>query len=315
MLRRLEDESSVSHILYQSRDERGTVSLHDLTKTDGQCVPEIASVETCSRTFCVASPCKGNPNLVALPSQVESVSVVHDWRTPEKAAFALHGAGLSPSEDPATLRGHGMLTSLAFVESSNTLQLVCGMDSGTLFFHDLRMIRQRGIFNGDDAAAPPHSSIQLSKDPILSLDMAPSTAAEGSFLTIAGLAGDAAEQSEMKDPGTVAIVKSTLNNKSGKITTRLRGKLSTCQLDSGGKPGVSICRFRPTDGRPFAVGGWDYRLRIFDRASAKLLAILRGHTASVQAMDWSSDASTSGLLATGGSDGRIHLWRCFSQGA
>jgi WD40 repeat protein len=40
---------------------------------------------------------------------------------------------------------------------------------------------------------------------------------------------------------------------------------------------------------------------------------LRGHTASVTALDWAADASTSGLLATGGDDGRIYVWKCFAK--
>ena len=81
---------------------------------------------------------------------------------------------------------------------------------------------------------------------------------------------------------------------------------------AGGKPGVALCRFRPGDGRIFAVGGWDKRLRIFDRSAAAKsapLAILRGHIQSVNAMDWAPDAAESGLLATGASDGRIYVWR------
>ena len=68
--------------------------------------------------------------------------------------------------------------------------------------------------------------------------------------------------------------------------------------------------FRP-DGRVFAVGGWDHRLRIFGRTSSKPFAILRGHQESVTAMDWTGNAAFSGLLATGAGDGKVCIWRVF----
>ena len=83
---------------------------------------------------------------------------------------------------------------------------------------------------------------------------------------------------------------------------------------SAGKPGVSICRFRPQDGRLFAVGGWDRRVRLFDRTHGKPMAILRGHEDSVSAFDWSHDADTSGFLASSGRGTKIvNIWQCFGS--
>eukprot|EP00957_Ditylum_brightwellii_P138437 10551884-Ditylum_brightwellii.AAC.1 len=93
----------------------------------------------------------------------------------------------------------------------------------------------------------------------------------------------------------------------------IRNKVSTCEIgqeSAGGKPGVSTARFRP-DGRMFAIGGWDKRLRIYGRAQGNLLAILKGHEDSVNAVDWAEDSNVSGVLATGSGDGRILLWRVF----
>jgi WD40 repeat protein len=101
----------------------------------------------------------------------------------------------------------------------------------------------------------------------------------------------------------------------GEFTAQLRTRLPTSDSISSVvhsiKPGVAICRFRP-DGRMFAIGGWDKRLRIYDRTVPdRQLAILRGHGDSVTATDWAADATESGLLATGSSDGQVHIWRCF----
>ena len=119
-----------------------------------------------------------------------------------------------------------------------------------------------------------------------------------------------------KDQGTVSTIKVKLVDDSSAeddtscsfMKASIRAKTRTCSVDSGGKVGVSICRFRP-DGRVFAVGGWDHRLRIFGRSSSKPLAILRGHEESVTAMDWSDNAAVSGLLATGANDGRVCIYR------
>jgi WD40 repeat protein len=333
LLRRCEDTAEDSKIIYQTRNSNGTVSLHDMVAIDEGGVKSIASVDTNSETFCVASPCQGNANLVALPSQVETVATVHDWRTDSRSgpSVVVHcGGSSSPLDEYSGITKLGMLTSVALVqEPSSSLVLACGMENGSLFFHDLRMIRQ-GVFkvsSDHDTALANLCSIALSKDPILSLDLAisrqsspASNNVEASIVAIAGMAGDAAMQSDLSyaDRGTVAVVKSTLDTSSTTFvrTARLRARVATCNVDAptlAGKPGVSICRFRP-DARIFAVGGWDYRLRIFDRAGlADPLVILRGHEASVHGMDWSSDADSSGLLATGGADGLIHIWRCLSN--
>ena len=85
-------------------------------------------------------------------------------------------------------------------------------------------------------------------------------------------------------------------------------------LNQNGKPGVNICRFRP-DGRVFAVGGWDRRVRIYSRTNAKLVRILKGtHLSSVTTLDWvrsEDDLMSDGVLASGSEDGTISLWRAF----
>jgi WD40 repeat protein len=316
-------------VLYHTRDSNGTVSLHDLEGTsheDGRHLRTLVQFETHAQTFCAATPCRGNSNLLAMPLNEDSFATIRDVRvSPTSAPVALiHGAGMRDFSDPSLLRQHGMLTSLALSETGSTNAgrpiLGCGMESGTLFFHDLAMLRGNQGKSAELRQKDP-CGIKISKDPILALDMTPSalpetSRASGAVVVIAGMAGDAADLNDLAtaDQGTVAIVKATLQDET--VQARLRAKLATCQIGNDvvkGKPGVSICRFR-RDGRIFAVGGWDKRLRIFDRStSATPLAILRGHEASVNSVDWAPDATTSGLLATGAADGRIYIWRCFSS--
>ena len=101
------------------------------------------------------------------------------------------------------------------------------------------------------------------------------------------------------------------------MDARVRAKVATCKVTSEltreGKPGVGVCRFRP-DGKVFAVGGWDKRVRIYSRTSAKLLSIMKGSDASVTALDWNWNSKTGSdddefLLSAGSSDGKIALWR------
>jgi WD40 repeat protein len=281
-------------VMYQTKDPNGTVSILDADTSS-----MVREYETFSQTFCQAAPCMGDPHLLALPSRQDStVTVVDDRSSVPVAAFS------NPN--------HGMLTSLAISVGGGSGRpiVACGMESGSILFHD---------FNAGKVCSK--SEINLGKDPVLALDLTPSEAAVSipevsSVLAVAGMAGDAAEIGELpaSDQGTVSLVKAACDGSSWNV--RLRSRMATCRVDdnSYGKPGVSICRFRPTDGRLVAVGGWDYRVRVFERSQGKLMAILRGHVGSVQALDWAPDASNSGLLASsGGDDNQIYIWSCYGN--
>mmetsp|Transcript_9241 Transcript_9241/g.27834 ORF Transcript_9241/g.27834 Transcript_9241/m.27834 type:complete len:521 (+) Transcript_9241:106-1668(+) len=360
--------------LYQTRDTKGTVSIHDLEcqgkswrTGDAYNAPEVktlARIGTNSRTFCVAAPCTGDENLIALPSEHECFAMIWDCRMDPSScpAVKIHGAGLSRgkvniSDDN---RKHGMLTSLALCATSSPSflsgpglsskpVLACGMESGSVFFHDLSMSgrpsfvvkKERDPDQGNISCpiSPLNfCEVKTGKEPVLALDLALSSQGRRvsdsqrhrSVIAVAGCAGDAAELCDLpkEERGTVAIIKASMCNSYNGIAStasaysrgmnhtplaRIRTRVGTCEIgasSAGGKPGVSICRFRP-DGRMFAVGGWDKRLRIFSRSEATPLAILKGHAESVTAVDWAQDAASSGLLATGGGDGLISLWRVF----
>lgn len=315
-LRRLSAPSN--DILYQTRDPSGTVTIHN-----AETMNVVTKFETRSLTFCTAAPCEGNSDLMVLPSADRCYANVRDIRiSPESAPLIrLHGASLDESVHEEK---HGMLTSVAMAAESNGGSVVCcGMESGSVFFHDLRMtstvVKGEGIQY--KATTKGSCSVTLGKDPVLGLDLASSAPTFGqkrSFVSIAGMAGDAAELSELpiEERGTVAVVKAIFDSDKG-ATARLRARVSTCAIAGpdesirGGKPGVSLCRFRP-DGRVFGVGGWDKRVRIFDRTgNASPLAVLKGHKDSITALDWAPDSQNTGYLATGAADGKICIWRCF----
>jgi WD40 repeat protein len=205
----------------------------------------------------------------------------------------------------------------------------------------------------------PSAQLSLGRDPVMALDMVPSklpsplsptdnlddspsalnlSSRRASVLVAAGLAGTLEDVSALPptDQGRVALVKCTWT---GSWKVRVRSRFATCKIPpalssssmtttvaGGGKPGVSLCRFRPGAGRFVAVAGWDRRVRIFDRSTPAslvststpspgfsspdpLLTLLRGHSTTVSSLDWAADAEASGLIATGGSEGRINIWK------
>jgi WD40 repeat protein len=299
-VKRLHDPSFV---MYQTRDQMGTVSVHAIDRL-GSTSSVLREYETYSATFCQASPCRGDVHLMALPSRQETVVTVMDDRD-RVPIFAT-----SPASD------QGMVTSLAMsTTGTGRPVLACGMESGSVVFHDFSSGR---VVKGE---------CNLTKDPILALDLVPSNAQKQPttglrVVAAAGMAGDSLEVAEMPEPeqGRVALIKASIDDHGvgpHQWTIQTRARLSTCRVDtetSAGKPGVGICRFRPGDGRLLAVGGWDNRVRIFERTEGAALAILRGHVGSVNALDWADDAVYSGLLATAGSDdSTISFWHCFGR--
>lgn len=309
-------------------------------------------------------------------------------RTIRPSVGLIHGAGLDLKydSDSSNWRKEGMVMSLKLCDwgtvrgadlniggyGNSSIVLGCGMESGKVFIHDLRKMNSPdgpiilneyidNDHNEDDNLFIPSkhfTSVNLGMNPVLTLDMLPSSDksqatnkndnltknAEGRFssndkysvVTVAGTAGDANDQLDLSEEerGTVSVIKATMamKNNTDSVTTtddkmndpvankrinaRIRAKVGTCKIseDSSflGKPGVGICRFRP-DGSCFAVGGWDKRIRIYSRTTAKLLAILRGtNEEAITTLDWAvgdDDLLHAGVLAAGSSDGKISLWR------
>jgi len=381
-LRRLGNQSSVEafedmrhQFLYQTRDPMGTVTLHDLNRPE----THIVELHTHSTTFCAMAPCQGElrnkdvecsqapaspeaQHLVALPNEARSTVEVRDLRCDPGKSPAWK---VTIGEDyegwqwyTAKSRHYGMVTSLALClqETSQRIVLGCGMEDGSILFHDLSGIgrgrepwwigheKETTIVDNDFYAAQSINQqsdksdsesrfmcrVKVAKDPVLCLDLVSSrcnrqtrnneaVARMGSLVAVSGCAGDADAMAELpnQDQGTITAVKVELANENPsdrrgphEMKAKVRKRTKTCSLESGGKVGVSTCRFRP-DGRIFGVGGWDHRLRIFGRTSSKPLAVLHGHNENVVALDWAQNSAVSGLVATGAADGRICLYRIF----
>ena len=326
-------------LLYQTRDSQATVSVHDPLH---DIATPVTQFKTESRTFCRASSCVGSRNLIALPSFEPSFVAIRDLRISPTALPVAYFDGSRTDSFKGSItkgkrmgggiggRGHGMLSSVAMCIGTTGQPVVsCGMESGTMFVHELVSTtssppeRTKTRSRLDDAVTT-RCFTSLCNDPILGLDMVPSGSSRGGgVLCAVGLAGDAADLRDSNSGGTVALIKASPSSSSSSLLlgsgsdsvldewkARIRGRVGTCSLDSGGKPGVSVVRFRD-GGRVFAIGGWDKRVRLFDRTHQDQLMILKGHEEAVKDLDWCP--GVDGLLVSCAGDGRINVWNVPTQ--
>jgi hypothetical protein len=381
-----------SRILFQTRRSSGggggsIIALHSLEQqSSSSSTSVLRTYSTESFGFCEAAPCIGNQHLAVLPygdNNNQSFQVV-DHRASE-AVCTIDTTTITVKKNDeghhhhaaaaAAGAGAGMITSLAMIQvdnnNNNELLVGCGMENGTVVFHNITTTRGRGGCSSQVYSLLGNSNNNNSnsnKDPVLTLDMTPSSqhtignngnlleeeedaslssssSSLSSVLVAAGMAGDAVELRELspQEQARVVVFKANCrynnpqpHDDSSPWTFQERGRLSTCRLDNqpsqGGKPGVGIVRFRPDDGRILAVGGWDHRVRLFERnhhhhhhrggggGGCRPLAILKGgnNGSSISALDWAPDAaSSSGLLASASSSDDIvnvvHIWKCYGK--
>jgi hypothetical protein len=311
----------------------------------------VRQYKTYSQTFCEASPCVNDEHLVALPSVNDNQVVVMDHRAAEPIikTISIHGHGMLTSLAMIRCNHHDEECD---DNNGSVLFLCCGMENGNIIHYNI--IRGGIGTRMESSSSPTSSTYSLGKQPILSMDVTRSStvtpfqlndssnnnnsstiegtqSARPSFLAAAGLAGDAQEVLEMSplEAGRAVMYKATCVKEQQPPCCgwrfQQRARLSTCRVDEstnsgGGKPGVGICRFRPDDGRILAIGGWDYRVRLFERTTGRPLAILKAIMNDgtggdgVSALDWSPDASQSGLLASACGDTKlVYLWQCFGE--
>jgi hypothetical protein len=217
-------------LVYQTRDVNGTISIHQMTSTGCQ----IIDVLHCkSQTFCHAIGI--DENVIASPSNHESIVSLWDLRmgggSGRRPICILHGSGLDLklNSNPSDWRKDGMVMSLqcshwgnihhdydtsstcissnsgggSSSSNNDNFVLGCGMESGNVYFHDLRKIGTHCHFNtgdyvtrgsntseymhhcgsskncGDDELMETINctnctSIHLGMNPVLSIDMQPS---------------------------------------------------------------------------------------------------------------------------------------------
>jgi WD40 repeat protein len=74
-------------------------------------------------------------------------------------------------------------------------------------------------------------------------------------------------------------------------------------------PGLNCVRVRGQDGKIFACGGWDAKIRVYSVKKSNLLVVLDFHKETVNCIDFSS----SNLMAVGSNDGIISFWNLYNS--
>jgi len=204
---------------------------------------------------------------VALPSEDESCVTVRDLRVSPSASPIVQFRGTGQPRIDRNQREHDMVTALAMSEAFATYTsrpiVACGVEIGSVLFHDIMNMPGRSLENTETlcetdidqySVQMQSSNVKLGNHPILGLDMAPSslppsTSVEGSVVAIAGFAGNAADMLELPESerGTAAVLKAIFSavQTEGVPMARLRARLPTCTVsdDTAGEPGVAAYCF------------------------------------------------------------------------
>ena len=213
----------------------------------------------------------GSAPLLAMPdedAQLLNVFDVREPRTPVRVFSA------TPSEQ---LGKTGMCMCARFCQGDGLL--VSGWEDGSLQCFDMR--------GGGAAAAHPPACRRVHTEPLLSLDMGPK---EEHVLTGAA---DCSLQ-------IVPLVDSAPGAPDASLAIPLTHEHT-------GMGGIASVCVRP-DGKIFAAGGWDKRVRLWQWRKWKPLAVLHQHTATVNAVCFSDDSK---CLASASTDCTIALWELF----
>lgn len=213
----------------------------------------------------------GGAPLFALPSDDAQQLQVRDMRQPPTVPAA---AILSPAESEGKA-GMCMCARFALDDS----RVLSGWENGALHAFDLR--------RGGAAATSSAASRKLHSEPLLTMDLGPNDEH-----AITG-AADCALQIVPLAEGAPCAPEATLTIP---ITN-----------EHSGSGGIAALTMRP-DGKVFAAGGWDRRVRLWQWRKFKPLAVLQQHTGTVNAVSFSDDSK---WLASGSSDCTVALWQLF----
>jgi WD40 repeat protein len=244
----------------------------------------LRAVETSPVSFCRVATCAEEPELFLAPSpRAENTLLLHDARLPRAAMeIACEDARLPPD---ARVFGSCMSARLLRAAKGGPLVAAAGGEGGLLRAYDCR------------APQRPLCELRLHSEPLLAFDIDPARlrAGDGATLGVSGSAGK------------------------GLVAFELAGDMSSGRA-LGALPGseefegfADVAARR--DGAVLASGGWDHRVRVFSLRSLKPLALLRFHTQTVGAVAWAPDEARMGLLASGGKEGLVALWKLYPPAA
>lgn len=172
---------------------------------------------------------------------------------------------------PDNLTGIGVLSYIKYYSTSSASYILSGYESGKILLWDLKSLSVLSEFQAEDYVS--------------AIDFDP-----------------------FKNRGIIANVTDTITifaiNASQELT-----KTSSISIKNRGLNCAKIRR----DAKIFCTAGWDSKIRVFSWKSLRPLAALTEHKGSVLDLVYFEDDvdSCSNLMASGGSDGQICIWKIY----
>jgi WD40 repeat protein len=226
------------------------------------------SLEVNTLNFCAFAMCDADSLRISTPTaepQSKSLLVaVPGTREGYVDVFSLPSERRIHSIPPAEEGKTGMVMAVKILHLNSTLYLIVGTESGLTSVQKLNSNSNQWETT---YVSKPHTQ------PVLSLDIVPTT----SFLTTASALDIRYFTSSADALITLNPIQKLIENK----------PLKTLQSKHSGQQSLTA----RSDGKIFATGGWDGRVRVYSAKSLKELAVLKWHKEGVYSVAFSEISS------------------------
>ena len=247
-----------------------------------------------STAFCPCAVAPG-PAAASAPDEAQTAPLVATASADSQSALLWDLRQRTPARRlaPPTSAAYGRVGMCMHLRFAGAGTLLAGWEDGSLCAYDLRSAN-----SGSETA--PACSRKLHSEPVLAIDVDAACRA-----VVTGGADRAVRVVALRaaDAGEGAASASAFGADVAELPIPVTNEAS-------GAGGIASIRVRP-DGKILASGGWDRRVRLWQwgggkrGAKHKPLAVLREHTGTVHAVDFSA---CSRWLASASEDKTVALW-------